>query len=438
MMLTMGVNTMTKCLYAAGLMLLLWAIPVSAAIFVQCPTSTDGVNITWNAYDKLDDRNGDGILRADTLFDNGDGQGAIPEIQDALYSNQVCLHLAAGDGFVDMADGTEQYLFSFANATDPKFYNEAAPDYESVMSAFALGANFPAPTIHVREGDHVYLSLSNVGMVMRPDLPDPHTVHWHGFPNASAVFDGVPDASISIGMGATLTYYYHVVEPGTFLYHCHVEATEHMQMGMLGNLYVEAINGSGGDTLLDGTPVASFPGYAYNGSGNYGYDIDVPLQIQSFDPDFHDANLNVQPLPFAAMEDRFPMLNGRGYPDSADASADLSAIHPTNGDKSTMSSRIVANVGERILLRISSLSTTSFHTLTVLGLPMEVIGVGSRAVPEPYYTQSVNIGGGESIDVLIDTSTATAGTYYLYTTNLEHLANHGEDYGGMMTEIELN
>ena len=39
-------------------------------------------------------------------------------------------------------------------------------------------------------------------------------------------------------MGASITYYYNIVEPGTFMYHCHVEATEHMQMGMLGNLYV--------------------------------------------------------------------------------------------------------------------------------------------------------------------------------------------------------
>jgi len=75
-------------------------------------------------------------------------------------------------------------------------------------------------------------------MIMRPDLFDPHSVHFHGFPNASAVFDGLPESAVVINMGATLTYFYNLVEPGTFLYHCHVEATEHMQMGMLGNLYV--------------------------------------------------------------------------------------------------------------------------------------------------------------------------------------------------------
>ena len=41
-------------------------------------------------------------------------------------------------------------------------------------------------------------------MVIRPDLFDPHTVHWHGFPQASAVFDGLPESSISINMFGTL------------------------------------------------------------------------------------------------------------------------------------------------------------------------------------------------------------------------------------------
>jgi FtsP/CotA-like multicopper oxidase with cupredoxin domain len=65
-------------------------------------------------------------------------------------------------------------------------------------------------------------------------------VHFHGFPQSSTVFDGLPESGVAINQGASLTYYYNLVEPGTFMYHCHVEATEHMQMGMLGNLYVRA------------------------------------------------------------------------------------------------------------------------------------------------------------------------------------------------------
>ena len=59
-------------------------------------------------------------------------------------------------------------------------------------------------------------------MAVRPDLFDAHSVHWHGFPQAASVFDGVPDASISINMGASLTYYYKANDAGTYMYHCHV------------------------------------------------------------------------------------------------------------------------------------------------------------------------------------------------------------------------
>ncbi len=57
--------------------------------------------------------------------------------------------------------------------------------------------------------------------------------------------------------------------------------------------------------------------FAYNdGDGSTGYDVEFPLQLGSFDPDFHDASWFVQPLPFALMWDRYPMINGRGYPDT--------------------------------------------------------------------------------------------------------------------------
>jgi FtsP/CotA-like multicopper oxidase with cupredoxin domain len=388
-----------------------------ADVFFQCPTTTGG---------SYTDLNGDGILRAD--------EG---EIINPVSPTQVCIHLTGGDGFVNMADkqldpdgdgnGHLQYMFGFSNVT-------GLPDNE-VMEAGMLNATWPAPTIQVKQGDDVYLSLTNVGMMMRPDLFDPHTVHWHGFPNASAVFDGLPDSAVSINMGATLTYYYKVVEPGTFMYHCHVEATEHMQMGMLGNLYVTPAQ--------DGTDINGYTKFAYNdGDGSTAYDVDVAVQIGAFDPNFHDEHIAVQPLPFAFMEDLYPMLNGRGYPDTINP-ADLTNSFDGRASQKT-DTIIAAAQGQRILLRISSLSTTSYHTLTVQGIPMLVVGQGARKLgpqadsSQYYKTNSVTLGGGEAKEVILDTTNVEPGTYFLYTTNLDHLANHNEDYGGMMTEIVIN
>jgi FtsP/CotA-like multicopper oxidase with cupredoxin domain len=309
-----------------------------------------------------------------------------------------------------------------------------------------LGANFPSPRIEMREGQRLYLSLSNVGMMMRPDLFDPHTVHGHGFANASSTFDGVPGPSLSVNMGSTFTYFYNLYEPGTLAYHCHVEASEHMQMGMLGQFYVKPIQDQGPAIVYaDGTG-RSYNNFVFNDvDGATGYDVAYPLQLQSFDPVFHDASLAVQPLRFAYMDDRYPMINGRGYPDTVNP-ADL--INQEDFAAQNDNVQIIATQGQRILLRLTSMVTTETHTLTVPGIPMTVVGLGSRILRtdgDPagtrefiYKTNSVNVSGGQGVDVILDTMNVDPGTYFLYTTNLNHLSNDAEDYGGMMTEIVIS
>ena len=379
----------------------------TAAFKYQCPPDTDGIDT---------DQDGD------------------PD------NDNVCYHLGAGDGFVTMADGRPLYMFGFGNVM-------GVPD-DQIMAQGMLGAEFPAPLIKAREGQKLFISLSNVGMMMRPDLFDPHTVHFHGFPNAASVFDGVPSASVAVNMNATYTYFYNIVEPGTYMYHCHVEATEHMQMGMLGNLYITPIQ-DGQEFEYPAESGRFYTKFAYDdGDGSTGYDVDYPIQVGTFDPDFHDASYGVQPLPFAMMKDRYGMLNGRGYPDTVDPaphSTDITELAgiPRSTESQPMNSLIVAGQNQRILLRISSLSTTEFITLSAQGLIMEVVGKGARILKSTdgghlyYKTNSVTVGGGESIDVIIDTKDVPAGTYFLYSTEMNFLSNNTEDYGGIMTEIRV-
>ncbi len=384
-------------------------LPAYGAVFVQCPG----------------DNNGDAVI--DSL--------------DPLHPNAKCMHLSGGDGFVKMADGYLQYIFGFSDLTGIPPAN--------AMSEGMIAANFPAPTIALKQGQEFYLTLTNAGMVNRPDLFDPHTVHFHGFPQAAPVFDGMPEGSVGINMGASITYYYNLVEPGTFMYHCHMEATEHMQMGMLGNLYVSPMQN--GTALPD--PDGSgriHTSFVYNDvDGSTGYDVEVPIQLGSFDPAFHDASMTVQPLPFADMKDKYAMMNGRGYPDTVNPNS-LTPIpnpvtEPDPGKVSQkVSSRVTATSGQKVLLRLSNLSVTNFYTVTALGLPMKVVGTGAHILRGPdgtdlyYDTSSVTLGGGEAADVIIDTAGVPSGTYFLYTTNLNYLSNNTEDYGGMMTEIVIN
>ena len=367
------------------------------------------------------------------------------DANDDTYSdtdpNIRCFHVTGGDGFVNMADknlvpgGTLMYTFGFSRV--PNNF-----PLDQVMSYGELAAEFSAPTIKVKEGEKLYLTLTTPGMAMRPDLFDPHTIHYHGFPNAGYIFDGEPMASMAINPGASLTYFYNLVEPGTFLYHCHVEATEHMQMGMLGNLYVTPKQ-DGTSKVFQGRTYTKF---AFNdGDGSTGYDVDYPIQMSGFDPEFHNANLGVQPLPFAAMKDSYMMLNGRGYPDTINPAilSNTFTEHPSGGKATQkLHSIITAQRGQRILLRISSVSTVHLSTL-MSTIPMKVVGKDARLLrgtggQNLYYdTNSVNLGGGQTVDALLDTQNVAPGTYFLYSRNLSDLVNNQEDFGGMMTEITI-
>ncbi len=418
-----------------------------SSIYVQCPTATR--------------------IHPDT-----DGNPATRE------AGIKCDHIGAGDGMVSMGnDGAKPlYVFGFSRLTMPGATDvvvnpdgttttRTAPTQDSgeypgyVMDQGMLAANAPAPTISVDEDDEFFLSLTNVGMAMRPDLFDPHTIHWHGFPNASAIFDGLPDSGVSIAGGATLTYYYNAKDAGTYMYHCHVEATEHMQMGMLGSLFVrprqdKLVNGedlssafatnaanvvNGGNTpapIENDAKHAAGAHYAFNdGDGSTAYDKDIAIQTGSFDPDFHDLHIAVQPLPFAAMRDRYFLMNGRGYPDTVNAGT-ISTDDPLGKTQVSqpLSSLITAAPGARVLLRLSNLSVTAFYTVGTSGLPMEVVGLDARLLRDDdgnnmaYTTNSVTLGGGQSADVIVTIpATASVGdTYFFYTKNLDLLANDAE------------
>ena len=49
----------------------------------------------------------------------------------------------------------------------------------------------------------------------------------------------------------------------------------------------------------------------------------------------------------------------------------------------------------------------------------------------------MNLGGGQSADVLSTRRESRRGTYFVYARELNHLNNWKERFGGMMTEIRI-
>jgi len=475
-------KTHASSLFVASLLLLFDARPSLAAPYVQCPRPLLTKNATlgvcagapaipcnFNPHNPSAStdpgcKNPESATFYDTckvLIDpvTGQASGATTD------SSVVCRSITCGDGHITMADGNDSYIFGFADVTNVPEGDIVTRGNPLGPTGFPLGsANFSAPTFFAREGQSLYLTLTNSGMRERPDLFDPHTVHYHGFPNAASVFDGEPMASLSIGLGESLTYYYNNQYAGTYMWHCHVEAAEHMQMGMLGNLYIlpaqdatcAAATAASGPAYCfkDAAKTQKWTGFAFSDKdGSTGYDVMMFLQESAFDPVFHHADNSYQKIPFADMNDTYTMLNGRGYPDTVNPdpivngnghpSQPIPAIAMTvDGTGSRVPAKIHA--GDKVLVRLSSLSTVDFYTVTVLGIPMRIVGQGAQPLRGPtglntsYATSSVTLGGGEAVDVILDTTGVAPGTYFLHTTNLNYLSNNDEDFGGMMTEIAVN
>ena len=366
-------------------------------------------------------------------------------------------------------------------------------DPRQITDVGVMNGNIPAPLMAFDEDDEFFLTLSNVGMIMRPDLFEQHTVHFHGYPNASALYDGVPDASVAINIGGSFTYYYLAPDAGTYFWHCHITPPEHLQMGMVGQLYVRprqnrvpvgnslysALQAQQTDLrtacnsaadILCSNPLPADAGilpnqtsataaagvkYAYNdGDGSTAYDVEYPLQIHGFDPNFHFVGMTFNPEAFVDMKDKYFLLNGRSYPDTTAAGPQQTQSSDGRVHYSQpLNSVITIPHGGRALLRISDLDVSEYQTLASLGIRMHVIGYNAKLLRDQagnnldYYTNSITLGGGESLDVILDACSSRsgntcnvalpAGTYYLYTPNLDHLSNDAENFGGLMTVVQV-
>lgn len=94
-----------------------------------------------------------------------------------------------------------------------------------VVDAWGYNGSVPGPTIEVIEGDRVRLIVDN-------HLPEPTSMHWHGF-EIPVEMDGGPGISQDpIPPGGRFVYEFTLHQHGTFFYHSHMAMQE--MTGMIG------------------------------------------------------------------------------------------------------------------------------------------------------------------------------------------------------------
>ncbi|CAN5455011.1 hypothetical protein BH10ACI4_BH10ACI4_04390 [soil metagenome] len=93
------------------------------------------------------------------------------------------------------------------------------------LDLWGYNGSAPGPTIQVNEGDRVRIVFDN-------HLPEPTSMHWHGFEIPEAM-DGVPGIGQKpVPPGGRFVYEFTLHQHGTFFYHSHLAMQE--MLGMIG------------------------------------------------------------------------------------------------------------------------------------------------------------------------------------------------------------
>ncbi len=386
-------------------------------------------------------------------------RGRVPASTEApalrrLAGGQVVRrHLVGTDGWVSMPAGSpadppfypdslappnaDTYVFGFRDVSDTAAHTWTADEVAAVRGH----AQISAPILEFDEEDEIYVTLTNLGLSVRPDLFDGHTLHWHGFVNAIPLFDGVPELSLAVPIGRDFTYFFKPHDAGTYMYHCHFEDVEHVQMGMTGMVYVHPKQNHAD---LPGHP-ADTARYAYNdGDGTTRYDRDFSFMLTELWSAAHYRDAHIQVSDWTDYDASFWLMNGRGYPDTFAPNSDP-LVPPADPrlQFQPISSLVHCNAGERVLLRMANLGFQN-HAMTADNIDLTIVakdasllrGRGPGGANNYIHTNSVEIGPGESRDVIF---TAPApGDYLLYDRTYAYASNGGgPGYGGMATKIRV-
>jgi FtsP/CotA-like multicopper oxidase with cupredoxin domain len=197
--------------------------------------------------------------------------------------------------------------------------------------AWAYNDQVPGPQIRVTEGDRVRLVIKN-------ELPESTAIHCHGVVVPIAQ-DGVPFITQPpVKPGESFTYEFVAKNPGSHMYHSHINAAKQVGSGLLGAFIIEpkrqrAVERADVDFVM------------VLNDGVHGY-----------------------------------TLNGKGFP----------ATEP-----------IKAKLGQKVRVRFMN-EGMMIHPMHLHGMPMTVIDKDGWPQPAPWKCDTLNIAPGERWDVIID------------------------------------
>jgi len=121
----------------------------------------------------------------------------------------------------------------------------------------------PGPTLRAVQGDRVRINVKN-------NLTESSTIHWHGILLENKQ-DGVPYITQDpIKPGASYTYEFTVPNPGSHMYHSHLNSADQVNRGLLGAFIIEPKDKTGWPAYDKEAIIIlndSLLGFTWNGKG---------------------------------------------------------------------------------------------------------------------------------------------------------------------------
>ena len=246
------------------------------------------------------------------------------------------------------------------------------------MRVFGFASNLsshppiPAPLIEANQGDSVHIDFWNVSQLHH------HTIHLHGL-DVNQANDGVPMLSFDVDHMEHGWYHFKAPHAGTYLYHCHVWSTLHLQAGMYGPVVIRPSDGS--NTTWD---------------GGYAFDTETMLFMSEFDTFWHSDSILDHEHDNSAVHDSLEIPR---------YTPDFFAINGLSDQQLEDTVELTSKTNYVNYFRLVNIGYCSNKVIFPGSLNAIIIDSDGRPLPNNVISDTVEIYPGERYGVLAESST---------------------------------
>jgi FtsP/CotA-like multicopper oxidase with cupredoxin domain len=244
-------------------------------------------------------------------------------------------------------------------------------DRAHIISTTGYNGTAPGPVLRLREGKPVTVEVIN-------DTDTPELVHWHGMLIPPEVDGTEEEGSPPVPPHGRRRFQLTPGPAGTRWYHSHAMAMDDLHKG--------AYTGQFGFVLVEG---GNDPGH---------YDQELFLALRDWEPFFT-----------ATMEDNDddthdgPLLEKPATLNTDPNGLEVGSMTYSINDKALGSGEpIRVKEGDRLLVHLLNASAIENRRVALAGHKMRVVALDGNPVPSPQTLDSVFLGAGERVDVVIE------------------------------------